>query len=464
MSAVTVQMYHALHSRHMSGSRLRRGVLKSPVFGYPWIAMTLLSTVRTASVFRKVYFAGFAVIGLCLHSSVRAAEEHGVETLRVNENLTLASLLDTTLERHPGAGVLTARTATSEAESKYARRWMPESTGLNAFHMSDRAFDDIGAYETEVALTFPFWLPGEKKAQARLGEVLTAARDSGEAAFRWQISGLLRQQLWQLQLTRKQWQLALEQEQRLGEVLAQVTLFAEAGELSRADQLATMEELASWKGETMLLEAEYMDAIRTYHSLTGLDSMPAAIDEQLSELKEISPEHPALRKAMDRLAEATAATEVVREGSNARPSLDVFWRDFRGDRHSPEVNTMGVGFALPLGKSPRREPEVARAYEAVAGAQAELFETKRALELQLHEASHVLHTTRERLENSETIIAAASERHDLDKLAYELGEFSTQEWLRRLSRFKEIERSHELLLIQQGEAIAAYNQAVGETL
>jgi len=75
-----------------------------------------------------------------------------------------------------------------------------------------------------------------------------------------------------------------------------------------------------------------------------------------------------------------------------------------------------------------------------------------------------LHTTRERLANSATLVEAANERHRLDKLAFELGEFSTQEWLRRLSRFKEIERSHELLLIQQGAAIAAYNQAVGETL
>ena len=60
--------------------------------------------------------------------------------------------------------------------------------------------------------------------------------------------------------------------------------------------------------------------------------------------------------------------------------------------------------------------------------------------------------------------AAASERFELDKLAYDLGEFSTSEWLRRLSRLKNIERSHELLLIQQGAAIAAYNQAVGESL
>jgi len=407
-----------------------------------------------------------SIVMVCVsfQTTASAIQEHEAGELRLSDNLTLSSLLSTTLERHPQAGVLAARSATVEAETKYARRWLPDTTALTGFHMSDQSFDDIGAYENEVALSFPMWLPGEKKAYSRLGEVLSASRSSDEAEFRWRVSGQLRQQLWQLKLAVRQWQLAVEQELRLGEVLSQVTLFAEAGELSRADQLATMEELAIWKGETMLLEAEYMDAIRMYRSFTGLESIPAQIDETLSEIQEIEQNHPALRQAMDHLAESSASTEVVRERTNNRPSVDVFWRGFRGDAQSPDVNALGIGFAVPLGKSPRREPEVAKAYEEFAGAEADLLETKRALELQLHEANHVLHTTRERLENSGTIMKAATERHQLDKLAFELGEFSTREWLRRLSQLKNIERSHELLLIQQGAAIAAYNQAVGESL
>jgi len=415
-------------------------------------------------------FAGLAGSFFCLLSTAYAVDQHVPDqhheagALKTDADLTLAALLATTLARHPKAGVLAARAASGEAESRYARRWLPDTTGLNAYHMSDKAFDDTGAYENQVALTFPLWLPGEKAAQTRLGEAMAVSQASDETELRWLVSGQVRQLLWQLEAARRQWQLALEQEQRLSEVMAQVTLFAESGELSRADQLATLEELAAWKGETMLLEAEYMDAMRSYRSYTGQDAVPADINENLSEVQEIGRDHPALRQAMDRLAEKSAATEVVRERSNARPSVDVFWRDYRGERYTPVVNSLGVGFVLPLGKSPRREPEVAKAYEEVAGAEADLFETKRTLELQLHEASHVLHTTRERLENSEMLVKAANERLGLDKLAFELGEFSTQEWLRRLSRFKEIERSHELLLIQRGAAVAAYNQAVGESL
>ena len=426
--------------------------------------MTYFIVGRRPDLIRKILLPGLLIAGALTLNISWAIQPHEAEKLQLNDSLTLSSLLDITLKRHPQAGVLAARLASIDAETKYANRWLPDATGLTAFHMSDRSFDDNGVYENEVALSFPMWLPGEKKAQTRLGEILSVAGASDESEFRWRVSGQLRQQLWELSLALRQWELALEQEQRLAEVLAQVTLFAEAGELSRADQLATMEELAIWKGETMLLEAEYMDAIRLYRSTTGLNTVPAEIEETLSELQEIGQKHPALRQAMDHLAESSATSQVIKERSNRRPSLDVFWRGFRGDRRSPDVDALGIGFAMPLGKSPRREPEVAKAFENVAMAEAELLETRRGLELQLHEANHVLHTTRERLENSETIIKAATERHKLDKLAFELGDFSTREWLRRLSRFREIERSHELLLIQQGAAIAAYNQAVGESL
>ena len=426
--------------------------------------MTYFIVGRRPGLIRKILLPGLLIAGALTLNISWAIQPHEAEKLQLNDSLTLSSLLDITLKRHPQAGVLAARSASIDAETKYANRWLPDATGLTAFHMSDRSFDDNGVYENEVALSFPMWLPGEKKAQTRLGEILSVAGASDESEFRWRVSGQLRQQLWELSLALRQWELALEQEQRLAEVLAQVTLLAEAGELSRADQLATMEELAIWKGETMLLEAEYMDAIRLYRSTTGLNTVPAEIEETLSELQEIGQKHPALRQAMDHLAESSATSQVIKERSNRRPSLDVFWRGFRGDRRSPDVDALGIGFAMPLGKSHRREPEVAKAFENVAMAEAELLETRRGLELQLHEANHVLHTTRERLENSETIIKAATERHKLDKLAFELGDFSTREWLRRLSRFREIERSHELLLIQQGAAIAAYNQAVGESL
>ena len=405
-----------------------------------------------------------ALAGLTFPGPVHAVEEHADDFLTHDSNLSLTNLLEITLERHPRSSVVAAGQNTARAEADYGKTWFPEAPELAGFHLSDNAFDDIGAYENEVALSVPLWLPGEKTAQTALGEAAWIAYESHRNDLRWRVSAALRRQLWDLATAKRRWELALEQEQRMADVLEQVTLFTEAGDLSRADQLATLQELAIWKAETMTLEAQYQDAVREYRSLTGLGRSPAEISEQLSEEQEIREDHPALQLAMDRLKEASAMAEVTRQGNVLRPSVQVFWRGFRGDRTGPDIDALGFGLAVPLGKSPRQGPQIARADEVFAGAQAEVIETRRRLDLQLHEARHQLKTTRLQLANSDVMIDAANERHRMDKLAFELGEIPLHEWLRRLARQKAIERAHEMLLLQQGAAIASYNQAVGETL
>ena len=391
-------------------------------------------------------------------------EHHSEPAIRSEPDLSLKDVLDATLERHPQFGLQAAGVARAEAESDFGSRWFPESGQLTAFHLSDRAFNDIGAYENEVALAFPIWLPGEKKAQSGFGTALEASTTSTQHEFRWRVSAQLRRALWQLQAAQRQWELATEQEGRLGELLEQVTLFTDAGDFSRADLLATVQELALWKAETLGLEAEYQDAVRYYRALTGLNAVPADLQESLSEQQDLPPDHPALRLAGDHLREATAAVHLAGQRNNTRPTVDVFWRGYRGERGGPDVDALGVGFSMPLGKPPRRNADVALANENLAMAEAEMLSIQRELELQFHEARHQLHTTREQLEISRELVAAASERYQMDRLSFELGEISTVEWLRRLSGFRDIEQSHELLLIQESAAIAAYNQAAGDSL
>jgi len=149
--------------------------------------------------------------GLLISGASWAASEHDEAIVHFDSGLTLSSLLETTLERHPQAGVLLAGQSTAAAEVTYGKHWFPEVMQVNGFHLSDRQLDDIGAYENEVALSLPLWLPGEKRAQTALGEAASTAQVSREAEFRWRVSATLRRQLWQLMLAKRQWELALEQ-------------------------------------------------------------------------------------------------------------------------------------------------------------------------------------------------------------------------------------------------------------
>ena len=404
-------------------------------------------------------------IGLAIPSSLTwCMDDHRESRLHADSQLSLTLLLDSTLAQHPLAGALSSGKRVAEAEQDFSRRWIPDTIQLEGFHLSDRALDDIGTYENEVALSFPLWLPGEKNAQAELGSAASNKQISQANQFRWQVSAELRQLVWQLTLARRSWELAIDQERRLQELLEQVSLFTEAGELSRADQLAILQELAIWKSETLTLAADYQDAAREYVSFTGLKSIPAIISEELSSRDLIEQNHPALQLALMRAAEISAEAEVLRQGNSFRPAIQLFWRGYRGNFAEAGANAVGLGLSVPLGQSPRRKPEFARASQNLAQAEGAVQQMRRQLDLQLHEADHVLHTTRQQLTHSITMMETAQEKFVFDQLAYEIGDISTREWLRRLSEMKEIETSHELLLIRQGAAIAAYNQAVGETL
>jgi len=420
---------------------------------------------RSRRTIPRLVFLCLAMLATALRVTPATAQDHHEHApVSFDAQLTLHDLAEATRARHPDLGVLEARRYRADVEQDYSDRWFPDSGQLSGYHLSDKVFDNTGLYEDEVAVSLPLWMPGERKSRSKLAEALGSLTDSGAAEFDWRVSAELRGTLWDLLSARRQWELAKEQEANLEEVLQQAVIFEQAGEISKSDRLAVQQELATWKAETLSLEAGYQDAVRSFRALTGTSAVPAAYVEELSTETEITEDHPVLALARDRVEELSAAVDAMRRGNNFRPSLQFFWRGQRPDQASSRLDSVGIGFELPLGRSPSRDPEIAILSEALAGAEAQYLQKSRALGLQLHEAEHTLHTTELQLQNSLQLMDAAEERRGLDRLSLELGEISVQEWLRRLSTYKEIRRAHELLLLQKGEAIAAYNQAVGETL
>jgi len=432
----------------------------------PWLPPTIPAPFYSG---RRSWLCALAALCVCWHPLLAwpadgEAEDHAVHSVRVDKQLELDAVLEAVLERHPRAGVMDALASRAAAESRYSDAWFPDGASLIGYHMSDRNFDDIGAQESQVAMSLPLWHFGEKRAQADYGDSLSAESASARREWRWLASGSLRQSLWGLEAARRQWQLATEQEERLAGVLEQVRIQAAAGALARADELAALQEYGAWQSETLDREAAYQDAVRSYRALSGLEVMPAGLLETLSPGQEIDLEHPALARARDQVAHAEAGVELAVQKTGARPSLELFWRDNRADRELDPVNSLGIGLTVPLGRSPRGGAEIAGAEQTLAEARAHLAETQRELDLQLHEARHMLHTTGEQLAIADAMLSAGRERNQMDKTEFELGEISMSEWLRRLSAFRAIEQRHELLQIQRGAAIAAYNQAIGDTL
>jgi len=393
-----------------------------------------------------------------------AADDYENLILGVNDQLTLDELAAEARRNHPEFGLVAAHDERARAEQAYADHWFPERTQLGGFHMTDQPLDDTGFFEDEVSLNVPLWLPGEKRTQNLLAAATLDTSESAANAFAWRVSGEVRRALWDVLLTQRDLELAVEQETQLEQVLEQAVIFEEAGDIALGDRLAVNQELATWRGEMLNLEADYQDALRSYVALTSIKALPRDAREVLSSITEVSDAHPALRFAQDRYAQASADLATSEESNAFRPAVQFYWRGTRPDQPSPRIDALGVGLALPLGKSPSRGPELAAMNEAMAQAQANYLSLRRELELGLHEAEHTLHTIERQLENSRILMEATSKRQELDLLSLELGDISVQEWLRRQQSYREITRLHERLLLQNGAAIAAYNQAAGESL
>ena len=416
------------------------------------------SRIPVAHLLAAALSAGLSLVAIV----AQAGEEHEFDVV-FSEQLSLHSAFETSASRHPDAGLPAAMRNRADAEQRFADRWIPDSPTLTGYHLSDRVLDDRGLYEDEVALNLPLWMPGEKRSRTGLAEHASALADAGAAEFSWQVAGEFRQALWTLIEARRSWELAGAQVRNLSDVLEQATLYEEVGDISRGDLLAVVQELAGLKAELLARDAEYRDAARTWRALTGMTVAPADHREVRSEATEITDTHPALSLARGRVAVASARLESLRQGNPIRPVVQVFWRVNRPDDYSPSDNALGLGFEVPLGHSPMRGPDVAEAEEALAGVEADLLKRQRELALQLHEAEHNLETLARQLEVSRERMQAADARLEMDRLALELGEISMQEWLRRLAAYREYEWSHEMLILRQDAAVAAYNQAVGET-
>ena len=365
---------------------------------------------------------------------------------------------------HPDRGVPVATARRADAESAYAGRLFPDSLRLAGFYLDDSLIDDTGFYEDEITLSLPLWLPGERGARRGLAEAAGRVNESAQLEFEWQVSAAVRTALWQLRQARAAWQLSLEQQSQLQSFYAQTLQLEEAGDIARADRLAVLQELATLRAATLNLEAELQDASFYYHALTGLDAAPVDILEARSSAEGVDDQHPALRVALDRVQQGKAALAAVEKGSASRPQLQLFWRETQADVFSDDIGSLGVGVEVPLGRSPQRLPEAAVLNEILALAEAHYLQRKRNLELNLHEAVHQLKVLGELRANSEELLEAARQRYELDQLSRDLGELSIPEWLRRAAAFMQVQRSHESLQLQYGAAIAAYNQAVGESL
>jgi outer membrane protein TolC len=195
--------------------------------------------------------------------------------------------------------------------------------------------------------------------------------------------------------------------------------------------------------------------------LTGLEELPAKVEESLSGMAEIGERHPFLAEAGAKITLAQGERNLAQLEKRENPQVMLNARRERGAFDSTSSSSVGLALRIPLDAPVRSAPLLAAAEMGLAQAMSERDQRTIVLQTMLHEATHNLEVTRDELSIVEEQHRLAQENLRLAKKAFDLGESDLVSLMRVQASAQEAERALRSRQTQLQWDIARYNQAVG---
>lgn len=398
------------------------------------------------------------VAAACAGSTAAAAGyEHAHDALPVRADLSLAHAVSAALARSPAQSLPQARQNEAEALRGRADSLIAGSPALQLRHQNDRWQSRLGAQEWEAGIELPLWRWGQRSALAsEAGHALELA-DAGLAVRLWRVAGEVREAYWQTRLD--EW-LAERAALDLGawrQLEQDVLRRIKAGDAAPAERLAA--EGARRERELLLHEAEmrHIDSQVRWRLLTGLDSLPAHVNEaEAMAADQPWPPVVAARALRDKQQDVLDSVRALGAG---QPRLLLGSR--RDIMPSERVDSVAATLTLPFGGGSHQRQAQALPQTLLAEASDGLRQLEREAALVRHEASHELAARRRALTLVDARVILARDEVRLSRRAYALGETSLNERLLSEQRSAEAERQRGVAELALALAIARYNQAWG---
>lgn len=377
--------------------------------------------------------------------------------------LTLHDVVEGAAGWQPEAAALAADRELARRQRDYAGGFIAEAPSLGMNYLSDGATDRVGLRQSEVYLKLPLWAPGERSANRAWAAARGEQTEVAQRQWRWQLSGLVRERVWQLALAQQQFEAEQERVHTLQQMLEPLQRQHAAGDVARYDTLLLEQELSDARQQLFSAEADLEDARRLYHALTNLSAVPAQIEETRSARTTLDNDHPQLALSAAQVKVAQEAQTVAMRENDSRPSLSLHVKREQAETGGPAIDSTGFSIEWPLGGG-RNQVRAAGAAAVLTDAQVMQQRLYRDLQNQLHEVRHQLKVLSEQLTAAERSNALADEQWRMQQYAYRSGEISLQELLLTARRRFAARARLQQLKLERGRAVARYNQAVGELL
>lgn len=408
-------------------------------------------------------FALLATAPVACAAQPAAPQDHGPTEhvpIDVDAGLDWHTVLDSAVRHYPRYIELDARNREADALARRSRSLFAGRPGLTLGYRSDDPLDDYGLAEMDTGLTMPLWRFGERRAA---GRIASSARDETAAASKalvWEVAGALRDALWDIEDAVNGVELAAEALALAEEIERIVARRHALGDLPLEDTLLAESTVLERRAELIERRAALVDAEFAYELLTGMRARPPALVETPIEQRDFSA-HPLLSLARAEAERARAALELSARAAKGSPSLMIGPRRERDPLTDYYTDSVGVEVSIPVGGGAHADVETAASRRQLAGAEAALAALERRLHAELHEALHTLEATENALSLARRRAEIAGRYREMGQTAFEQGEISLVELLRRDEAARIAARSARRLEVQRGRAIAAVNQAVG---
>jgi cobalt-zinc-cadmium efflux system outer membrane protein len=372
----------------------------------------------------------------------------------------LKSAVERAWERAVTAHTLEGKRREADGSRAQAASLFAGSPALGVSNRSDRWTSRAGRQETEVSISAPIWLPGQRAARGALADAEAGQADTAIAAQKLSVAGEVRERVWTLAATDAEVALAKQRAETATALEADVARRVKAGDLARADALLAKQEALSAQAALREVETRRTEAAAKLEVLTGLPALPVRYDETILP-GGVLEAHPRIIAARAAREHAERRLRLVTSTRRDAPEVGLSYRWDRATSATPNDRTIGVAVRIPLATDARNRPLEAAAQTAIATAVAEERAARDTVQAELRTAQAALANAESLAQLSEQRSAAAGDRADLIQKAFNLGEQSLAELLRAQTGAREAEAALVRDRAALGLARARLNQAQG---
>ncbi|MDZ7751572.1 MAG: TolC family protein [Gammaproteobacteria bacterium] len=374
---------------------------------------------------------------------------------------TLGEAVTAAYERHPERALVDARQGLAAALENRADQPFAADPAFNLRYDTDAVGAGDGFREWEGGINLPLWWPGQRAAQTQEADRTRDTAAALAAAQRLEVAGEVRQRLWAVALARGTHAEAGRALDSARGLERDVTRRVAAGELARQDLLLARQETAAREDALEQAANRLEQAEGRFQRYTGMDEIPAAHAEMVSQDRELADSHPRLVLAATALERTRAQRRRVAAERRAPADLwlgGVNSRDARGQGFDSSI---AVEITVPFGMGAHNAPALAAAESEVTRAAAEARSLRRSLRGTAEAAALELERTRVALDRARQRQDLAAEFLDLRRRAFELGETDLVRLLQARADAVTAHGQLETRRLEAGQAAARLNQALG---